>query len=565
MRALRLLPVVALIAGSLSASALADTAAARRQDQDPPGSFELVGHNPLMNRGMNAALAVKGNYAYVGSRTDGKENNANNAGVFVVDVKDPSKPEIVHQIGPPNEGNEGETSREMRIWRSKNLLIVMNLFSNCSELIHACQPVPGDDNFRFYDISGDKAKKPKLVHEYIPSQNPHEFYLWEDPKDPRRALLFISTPGGSSQWLVADISKVPSGGKVRELGTGSFGAEDTLHSLSLDPAGKFAYIAHLTGGFLMADPTEFTRGGVRKPQLKPLTRNEDAANWREPGPHSAVPLFGSKHVLTTDESYGEALRALGGHGCPWGWSRIVDVSNVAKPKVVAEYKLLPYNEESYCTTSQPRPNSSYSSHNPTLTKNLAFISWHSGGLQAVDISNPLKPTQAAEFYPAPLPVVLQEDPALSAGEDKVVVWSYPIIQDGLIYVVDIRNGLYFLRYKGPFESEVKRVTFLEGNSNLVDALKIAGIASGGGGGNDRGCTIIGRMTRDVLRGTDGTDVICGRAGNDVITGARGNDVIRGNRGDDRIDGGAGRDRIFGGRGRDTCIGGPGRDRLRGCR
>src|SRR3954471_23793261 len=32
-----------------------------------PGSFELVGHDPLMYRGMNAAIAVKGDYVYVGS------------------------------------------------------------------------------------------------------------------------------------------------------------------------------------------------------------------------------------------------------------------------------------------------------------------------------------------------------------------------------------------------------------------------------------------------------------------------------------------------------------------
>src|SRR5687767_1208601 len=34
--------------------------------------FELVGHSPLLDRGMNAALAVRGDYAYVGSRTDGQ-------------------------------------------------------------------------------------------------------------------------------------------------------------------------------------------------------------------------------------------------------------------------------------------------------------------------------------------------------------------------------------------------------------------------------------------------------------------------------------------------------------
>ena len=50
------------------------------------------------------------------------------------------------------------------------------------------------------------------------------------------------------------------------------------------------------------------------------------------------------------------------------------------------------------------------------------------------------------------------------------MWSYPIIKDGLIYVVDLRNGLYAVRYRGPFEREVRRISFLEGNSNQGDAL-----------------------------------------------------------------------------------------------
>ena len=62
-----------------------------------------------------------------------------------------------------------------------------------------------------------------------------------------------------------------------------------------------------------------------------------------------------------------------------------------------------------------------------------------------------------------------EDPALSSGPDKVVMWSYPIIKDGLIYVTDIRNGLYLLKYHGPSEDEVTAIHFLEGNSNLGEA------------------------------------------------------------------------------------------------
>src|SRR5215510_10689295 len=40
------------------------------------GSFELIGHSPLLQRGMNAAPAIYGNYAYIGSRTDGRHADA---------------------------------------------------------------------------------------------------------------------------------------------------------------------------------------------------------------------------------------------------------------------------------------------------------------------------------------------------------------------------------------------------------------------------------------------------------------------------------------------------------
>ena len=66
-----------------------------------------------------------------------------------------------------------------------------------------------------------------------------------------------------------------------------------------------------------------------------------------------------------------------------------------------------------------------------------------------------------------------EDPALSRGPNKVVFWSYPIIRNALIYAIDIRNGLYVLKYTGPHASEVAGINFLEGNSNLGDAVRLS--------------------------------------------------------------------------------------------
>ncbi len=41
------------------------------------------------------------------------------------------------------------------------------------------------------------------------------------------------------------------------------------------------------------------------------------------------------------------------------------------------------------------------------------------------------------------------------------------------YVIDIRNGLYILRYTGPQASEAADIHFFEGSSNLSDALRLA--------------------------------------------------------------------------------------------
>lgn len=429
--------------------------------QHAPGAFEVVAHDPLGNRGMNAAIAVHGDHAYIGSRTDGKLDNANGAGILVVDISDPTSPEVVHEMGPPLEGNPGESSRELRVWRSQEILIVLH--TNCSPLIHACQPTVS--NFRFYDISGDHATDPRLILEF--DRDTHEFFLWEDPFDPEFALIFGGSAGSAIQ--VWDISPVIDGEPPTTLFAGAHGyAGGGLHSLSVSNDGTRAYFALLTGGFAVADVSDFT-ARRDNPEVRRVTISNRRPSWPGPGAHSAVKLWGKDWVYVSDEVYGDALRAIGDHGCPWGWARMIDISDPEQPTVGGEYRIAE-NDPDFCTTDPPRPFSSYSAHNPTQTPNIVFTSWHSGGMQAIAVADPANPVQLAELRPDPLPFVLQEDPVLSSGQDKVVMWSYPIIKDGLIYVVDVRNGLYILRYTGPFADEVDEITFLEGNSNLGHAL-----------------------------------------------------------------------------------------------
>ena len=57
-------------------------------------------------------------------------------------------------------------------------------------------------------------------------------------------------------------------------------------------------------------------------------------------------------------------------------------------------------------------------------------------------------------------------------QSKVVMWSYPIIDKGLICVIDIRNGVYILKYTDPQANQVRGTEFLAGNSNLGSAIEL---------------------------------------------------------------------------------------------
>jgi hypothetical protein len=546
-------------------------------------NFQLVGQNPLFNRGMNAALTIFQNFLYVGNRTDGSSQcgvgdpriTASgqtscphvHPGILILNIEDPTQPTVVGEIPAPlNAAGQpvGITSRELRVWPSEKLLITMNF--RCSSVIHAC-PTTNDDTTFPFDVKFFSLKdpvNPQFISHFVPTSQagrrvkPHEMFLWIDPNNDDRALLFLSTPTISTNptrpnLMVVDISQVPDGGAVTEVaegnwnnlypgtnqanypfdstsrdGCGPYDCNLFVHSMGVKPDGSVTYLALEAGHFLVLDTSDIAGnkapGTVLSLNNKLLTDPTNRPVWLQnpldpkavpnvspndcarviptatgtlqekdcPNSHSAVPVLGRHLALTTDEVYGTFT--FEAFGCRWGWARLIDVSDPAHPFITGEY-LIDQDQLSFCGSAGDTLVSeqfrSFSSHNPTVLRNLAFIDWHSGGVQAIDISDPAHPSQGGVFKPTPIPVVANEDPALSQGPattvkqllnpspkdlknpdflTKVVMWSYPIIKNGLIYVIDVRNGLFILRYTGTHADEVGGIQFLEGNSNLGDAV-----------------------------------------------------------------------------------------------
>jgi hypothetical protein len=462
--------VPALVLLSLVGAACGD-------DGAPAPQLEIVGHDPLLSRGMNAAPAIVGDTMYIGSRTEGGTHD--DAGVLIVDISDPANPNVVGQIGPPDEGLLGMTSRELRAVPDKNLLIVLNFA--CSTEIHACtrdtnqfgaRGTPEPNNIKLYDVSDPRA--PALISRvdigvvnFLRSIVPHEFYLWRDPTDADRILLLFSSPISAPSFRVLDISDPADVQTVVTWDPFEAGIVDEpagenaiLHSVSTTDDGGLAFLSMTGAGLSIIDTGEIA-DGVINPAIRPLTQPDTRIDYsppHHPGTHSAVPVPGRSLVVVTDEVYGVPIA----EGCPWGWARLVDYANPSRPSIVSEMKA-PQNEVD-CPASNGPELTSFTAHNSTVTANLALITWHSAGLRAWDIEDAANSVEVAKLKPEPLDSVAVEDPAL--GGDPLLMWSYPIIKDGLIYVVDIRNGLYVVRYTGPHEEEIAGTVFSEGNSNL---------------------------------------------------------------------------------------------------
>lgn len=429
-RRLLLLAGISLLAVAPAYPAQAATAAA------PSGSaLTVVGSDPLGSRGMNAALAVAGHCAYVGSRND--------AAPQVVDIADPTHPRVVGALP----SHPGSTPRELRAVESQRLVVVLFYRLNGG--------INGLDILRW---DSDCATPAPLGRYDFGGAAPHEFYLWQDPASPARILLFVTMFGASPGLQVINISNPASPARVGTWTVPGGYGHAPVHSISISADARTAYLSLWTGGLLVADVSDFT-SGKPQPALRPYTPPGSVFATPPGNVHSAVPLVGRSMVMTTDERY----PAPSGAGCPFGTAHIVDVSDPAHPLARATIAV-PENTPATCAAAT---RGTYTSHNVTMTPHLAFITWYSGGVEVVGLDDPTQPVRLAEFRPAGVSPAVR-DPQL--GVTDAMSWSYPVISHGLVYVADINQGLLVLRYTGAHQDEVSSLGFAEGNSNLTAVL-----------------------------------------------------------------------------------------------
>jgi hypothetical protein len=408
---------------------------------------------------MNSPIALAGRCAYVGDRH--YDTPRKGGGIAIVDIANPAAPTQVGTIPPRNLA----TQRELRADLGLGLLVVEDYSPYIGSALSAGESYSGND-LQIYDISKD-CTKPRLLSTYdFGVRSPHEFFLWKDPKNPGRVLAYVTHAFYAPDLTVIELTD-PTAPKLvsafmlpQEVASGTGDVVDTqnpasyIHSIAVSDDGTRAYVGNWDYGTFVADTS-----GLADPNGVPVIRPvsplplDYGANV-----HGNVPLRGRPYGVMVQEEY-----AAAGRSCPFGWLRMADMTDPANLKLAGQYKL-PEND---CDKAKAA-NGTFTAHNQTTFTNLTLLTWYSGGLRAVDVSNPNRPVEAGVFVPKatkPAPDLQDERLFFSKADRRTgAMWSYPVVQDGLIYVVDIDLGLYVLRYTGKHADEVRKAAFVEGNS-----------------------------------------------------------------------------------------------------
>ncbi|MFC0559752.1 LVIVD repeat-containing protein [Halalkalibacter alkalisediminis] len=339
-------------------------------------------------------------YAYLGTHTA----SGANGGIRVFDLKDPSNPVEVATFADeiPNTWQEKVIVKTVNTPHFKGDLAAVSVQQTSRN--NANRP-NSKGGVLLYNVT-DPSNPEKLGFFELDRRitGTHELYLTTQGN---RAIVLMSSPyadyytgGQEKDFQIIDVSNPAAPEKLwawdpRELkeipesfnGYHWFAPDGKTrpvfnHSVITDNNAQYAYVSMWDLGTVIFDIKD-TENPVY------LGRTEYADNQKGAA-HSAALAKGGNVLIETREV---SNPSGAGYETAYGYTRIFDIKDKTNPVLLSEFKTdLTYQEPFTSTFAK-------TVHDPKVLGNTLYLSYYSGGVVMVDITDPSSPEQIGQYTP----------------------------------------------------------------------------------------------------------------------------------------------------------------------
>lgn len=338
-------------------------------------------------------------FAYLGTHTA----NGANGGVRIMDMKNPSNPVEVSVMAEeiPNTWQEKVIVKSVNTPEFKGDLAAISLQQTGRNRADRPDSIGG---VLLYDVTDPY--NPERVGFYELDRRitgTHELYLTTQGN---RALLLVSNPyadyytgGDEKDFQIIDVTDPANPDKLWEFDPRDLPeVADTFngyhwsspdgktrpvfnHSVITDNNAQYAYVSMWDLGTVIFD--------IKDPENPEYLGRTEYADDQKGSAHSAALARGGNVLIETREV---SNPHGAGYESAYGYTRIFDIKDKTNPVLLSEFKTdLTYD------FSSPVNTFAKTVHDPKVQGNTLYLSYYSGGVISVDISDPSNPTEISRY------------------------------------------------------------------------------------------------------------------------------------------------------------------------
>lgn len=340
-------------------------------------------------------------FAYLGTHTA----NGANGGVRIFDLKDPKNPQEIAQFAHdvPHTWQEKVIVKSVNTPNFKGDLAVVSLQQTSRNNANRPDSIGGA---LLYDVTDPY--NPERIGFYELDRRitgTHELYLTTQGN---QALMLLSNPyadyytgGAERDFQIIDVSDPTNPEKLWEFDPRELAEVDENfngyhwsspdgktrpvfnHSVITDNNGQYAYVSMWDLGTVIFD--------IRDPENAKYLGRTEFADDQKGAAHSAALARGGTVLIETREV---ASPHGAGYESAYGYTRIFDIKDKTNPVLLSEFTTdLTYD------FSTPVNTFAKTVHDPKVQGNTLYLSYYSGGVISVDITNPSEPVEIGRYTP----------------------------------------------------------------------------------------------------------------------------------------------------------------------